>query len=93
MNYEINVSKNNHHVFATNGRSISTLEECAELFDLFCHKFPISEGYEIDAYTWTETRKSIEFKRIKEEAPDTIGGLTESGPYGADGMSITRRGL
>lgn len=47
MYYQINVSLNGAHFFATAERSILTERKCDELFWLFTEKFPIEQGYRI----------------------------------------------
>ena len=45
MSYEINVSKNGSHFFATAKRSLSTKSQMEEVFKSFVIKFPSEEGY------------------------------------------------
>lgn len=47
MYYEINVSLNGRHLFATAERSVTTLNEAERMYNLFKEKFPESEGYHI----------------------------------------------
>ena len=47
MWYEINVSTNKGHLFATNKRSLVSEKEAIKLFNLFKEKFSIREGYQI----------------------------------------------
>ena len=47
MYYEINISKNGKHFFATDKRSITTKRALKEVYEVFKEKFPIEEGYEI----------------------------------------------
>ena len=47
MNYEINVSLNGRHFFATHERSITNSSELMKVFKVFVEKFPESEGYKI----------------------------------------------
>lgn len=49
MHYEINVSRNGQHVFATHPRSLTTRKGLTELLRLFNQKFPSNEGFEISA--------------------------------------------
>ena len=51
--YEINVSKNGSHFFATAERSAWVENEAAELYAVFSEKFPKSEGYEVSVTLWT----------------------------------------
>lgn len=45
--YEINVSLNGKHFFATALRSAPTGRKVEELYEVFKKKFPESEGYKI----------------------------------------------
>lgn len=45
--YEINVSLNGKHFFATALRFASTERKVEELYEVFKKKFPESEGYKI----------------------------------------------
>ena len=47
MYYEINVSLNGMHLFATHERSINTREKLKKVYIIFKEKFPESEGYNI----------------------------------------------
>ena len=48
MYYEINVSLNGKHLFATAERSITDRNTLNRIYDLLAEKFPESEGYELD---------------------------------------------
>ena len=52
--FEINVSKDGKHLFATAPRSLPSCDEKKELdlYILFRQKFPESEGYEISVTKW-----------------------------------------
>lgn len=50
MHYEVNVSRNGIHVFATHERSLVSLEKARAVRDLLREKFPQSEGYEVQLY-------------------------------------------
>ena len=62
MYYEINVSKNGRHYFATAERSITRLTQAEGLYMVFKEKFPESEGYEISVTEWNKVGKSVEIK-------------------------------
>lgn len=47
MYYELNVSKNGKHFFATNKRSITTKQALKDVYEVFKVKFPTEEGYDI----------------------------------------------
>ena len=50
--YEINVSLNGKHLFATAERSITSKQKMEEMYKLFEQKFPKSEGYTLDVTLW-----------------------------------------
>lgn len=52
MYYEINVSLNGKHLFATAERSITTQSKMEKMRELFQKKFPESEGYKLDITLW-----------------------------------------
>lgn len=60
MYYEINVSKNGYHFFATAERSITTQQQAEKMYKLFKEKFPESEGYSISVTQWNKIGKPIE---------------------------------
>lgn len=62
MYYEINVSKNGKHFFATAERSITSFMQAERMYAIFKEKFPESEGYEISVTEWNKVGKSVEFK-------------------------------
>ena len=47
MYYEINVSLNGQHFFATDKRSITTQRALKEVYPILKEKFPPEEGYDI----------------------------------------------
>lgn len=47
MYYEINVSKNGRHFFATDKRSITNKQALKEVYEIFKDKFPTEEGYDM----------------------------------------------
>lgn len=64
MYYEINVSKDGKHLFATDRRCIEFPWNLAKIYPLFKEKFPESEGYKITVTYW-ET-KGKEIKNVEE---------------------------
>ena len=52
--FEINVSKDGKHLFATAPRSLPVHSDksAIELYNLFNEKFPESDGYEIRVTKW-----------------------------------------
>lgn len=57
--YEINVSLNGKHLFATDERSITSRERMEEVYKLFEQKFPKSEGYILDVTLWVKSGTPI----------------------------------
>ena len=60
MYYEINVSLNGSHFFATAERSITGEWELNKVLPVIKEKFPESEGYEISVTFWEKIGKPIE---------------------------------
>jgi hypothetical protein len=58
MYFEINVSLNGEHFFATAERSITTMAKCEKVYSTLLEKFPPQEGY-IISVTRYETRGHI----------------------------------
>lgn len=61
MYYEINVSLNGRHFFATSERSVHSFEQAKNMYNLFLEKFPESEGYKIDVFEWNTSGKIVKF--------------------------------
>ena len=59
MYYEINVSLNGTHLFATAERSITTSWEMEKVYNLFKEKFPTNEGYKISVTYYEKHGKVI----------------------------------
>lgn len=59
MYYEINVSLNGKHFFATAERSIMNKYDLEKVYKVFKEKFPKEEGYEIMIRYWEKIGKSI----------------------------------
>lgn len=62
MYYEINVSKDGKHLFATAERSITVEWEAERIYKLFKEKFPESEGYKISITRWEKVGKTIDIE-------------------------------
>lgn len=60
MYYEINVSLNGRHLFATAERSATNEWTAKKLHNLFKEKFPEAEGYDITVTEWVKIGKIIE---------------------------------
>lgn len=66
MYYEINVSKNKQHFFATAERSITSRSEFQKVFPVIREKFPESEGYKLDVSHWSHSGKQYDEEDIAE---------------------------
>lgn len=62
MYYEITVSVNGRHLFATAERSVIADWQLNIIYDIFTRKFPIEEGYKISVTKWEKTGKFIEME-------------------------------
>lgn len=60
MYYEINVSCNGSHFFATAPRSITSVGHLKWLHRAFKEKFKVEDGYEITVYRCEQTGKQID---------------------------------
>ena len=60
MTYEINVSKDGIHFFATHERSLYSIDKLNQAVKVFKEKFPESEGYKISASVVRTTKEDIE---------------------------------
>lgn len=64
MYYEINVSLNGKHLFATAERSITNNLKAEKVYLIFKEKFPEEEGYEIDITEWNKVGKRIDMNEL-----------------------------
>lgn len=55
MYYEINVSLNGKHLFATHERSITDKWKLEAVYKVFKEKFPKEEGYDIGVTYWEKS--------------------------------------
>ena len=60
MYYEINVSLNGKHFFATAERSITNPWDLRKKLKVFIQKFPESEGYKISITKWEKIGQELE---------------------------------
>lgn len=61
MYYEINVSKNGKHLFATAERSLKDIEAANTLANEFkLLRFPASQGFSVTMTRWETTGTSVE---------------------------------
>lgn len=64
MYYEINVSLNGRHLFATAERSITNFDKLKKIYVLFKEKFPEEDGYRL---TVTREETIGKFLNMEEE--------------------------
>lgn len=57
MYYEINVSKNGTHYFATHERSLRTFADCVDVYAALKKAFPAEQGYKVSASQRIESGK------------------------------------
>lgn len=62
--YEINVSLNGQHFFATHERSIVSERKLKEVYKVFKEKFPEKDGYEINVTYWTKNGREINMEEL-----------------------------
>lgn len=72
MHYEINVSLNGQHFFATHPRSVTTERECARLYVEFERAFPAREGYRLSVSTSETTWSAVSPKDLPLSARDVV---------------------
>lgn len=60
MHYEINVSKDGMHFFATAERSIKDYERLKRVLSVMNEKFPQSEGYQVRVTEWQTLGKDVD---------------------------------
>jgi|LakMenE01Jun11ns_1017448.scaffolds.fasta_scaffold9950417_4 hypothetical protein len=59
MPYEINISKNGKHYFATAERSLTTLGESTKLYNELKEFYPESQGFKLSLTKWETIGKEI----------------------------------
>lgn len=64
MYYEINVSLNGRHFFATAKRSITTISDLKKVYPVIKAKFPKEEGYKIMVSEHPEVSKYIDTSEL-----------------------------
>lgn len=88
MHYEINISKNGQHYFATAARSLTVEWEAKRLYSDFLVLFPVDKGFEITVTEWNTIGKAADFK--KDTAPARISDLEDYTPDASDIELIVR---
>ena len=64
MGYEINVSLNGKHFFATHEHSLTHESDLKKCLDVFVEKFPESEGYKITVSHWQKIGRHIDIEEV-----------------------------
>ena len=64
MYYEVNVSLNGKHFFATAKRSITDKYKLEDVYNVFKKKFPKEEGYEVTVTIWETCGKTIDMEAL-----------------------------
>ena len=59
MYYEINISLNGQHYFATAERSLTNKKKTQEVFDKLKASFPESEGYKLCVSHWKKVGQRV----------------------------------
>lgn len=65
MYYEINVSLNGKHFFATAERSVTGEWKLREVYKVLKEKFPKDEGYEISVTRWDKVGYHINMEELE----------------------------
>lgn len=60
MHYEICVSQNGQHFFATHERSLTTAFEASKVYKVLKDKFPKEDGYEISVTRWEKRGSKVD---------------------------------
>lgn len=64
MHYEINVSQNGRHLFATHERSCRSFEECKAVLTEIMQRFPKEEGFDVKIFRYDNTGQEINHRVI-----------------------------
>ncbi|MGN1342058.1 MAG: hypothetical protein ACI4VL_02360 [Bacilli bacterium] len=67
MFYEINVSLNGKHLFATHKRSITNEQALKNVYKVFKEKFPMEEGYDILITKYEEYGKFVDMDKMMDK--------------------------
>lgn len=65
MYYEINVSDQNGHVFATAERSLQNEAAAKRVYALLKEKFPAAEGYKVQCLRWDVQGHQMTFDNVE----------------------------
>lgn len=67
MYYEINVSLNGQHLFATDKRSITNKRALEAVYKVLQEKFPLEEGYDIIVSQYETVGKFVDMNYMKQK--------------------------
>jgi hypothetical protein len=59
MHFEINVSKDGRHYFATAERSLTYREQADKVYADFCKRFPLTEGFRVSMVLYQNVGEPI----------------------------------
>lgn len=79
--YEINVSLNGRHFFATDSRSAVDMEDAERLVFEFRKRFPVEQGFFVTCTHWRCGGQNIDFPEFKAE-PRPLSELEAENPEG-----------
>lgn len=68
MYYDINVSLNGHHFFATAERSVTSRQELKRVLPVMLMKFPVVEGFGISVSQHSNVGESVSVDEVMAEA-------------------------
>lgn len=80
MWYEINVSLNGRHYFATAERSIKSEADARAIYASFQKRFPASEGFGIECTRWQKSGMKCDFDPV--DVVRVRLGSGENNPFG-----------
>lgn len=66
MYYEINVSLNGQHLFATAERSLTTWHSAKMAYELLRERFPASEGFGVTMTRWESVGTKLDLENQSE---------------------------
>lgn len=79
--YEINVSLNGKHLFATAERSAVDMEKAEKLVFEFRNRFPVEQGFEVNCTLYSCIGQTVNFPEFKAQ-PKTLEELEAENPEG-----------
>lgn len=63
--YEVNVSRNGQHFFATAPRSLLTRQQALDAVNAFMERFPAEDGYKVTCYGKAETGREMTMAELQ----------------------------